>query len=91
MVLGLKKNIFNSKFLLFYFLGGIIVMSERFVINTTPYGVSVLDTDNEVTDENLLLFSVDFEDNEVIAEYLAEELQNLVNCMNEQDKRLRCV
>ena len=64
-------------------------MSEKFVIAVNNCEVSVLDTDNDVTDENLEIFSVDFEDNEVVADYIAYELEPLVRVLNEQDKLLK--
>ena len=35
--------------------------------------------------ENLLVFSVDFEDNEEVALYLKEELEDIVHILNGQD------
>lgn len=64
-------------------------MSEKFVIVVNNCEVSILDTDNDVTDENLEIFSVDFEDNEVVADYIAYELEPLVRVLNEQDKLLK--
>lgn len=61
---------------------------NRFVICRHKGEVVVLDTDNDVTDENLEMFGIEFED-EYIAKYIAVELEPIVRCLNEQDKLLR--
>lgn len=63
-------------------------MTGRFVIARNECEVSVLDTDNSVTDENLLVFSVDCETVDD-AKIIAEELYDLVRTLNGQDKELR--
>ena len=63
-------------------------MTERFVIARNECEVSVLDTDNSVTDENLLVFSIDCETVDD-AKIIAEELYDLVRTLNGQDKELR--
>ena len=61
---------------------------ERFVISVNKCSVSVLDTDN-ISEENLLVFGIDFEDNEEVANYLAYELQDIVHYLNWQNEELR--
>ncbi len=62
---------------------------ERFVVVRNRGEVSVLDVDNDVTDENLQLFCVDFEDNEEVASYLVDELDGIVRYLNEQDRLIK--
>ena len=69
----------------------VINMGERFVIaNDGMGGVSILDTEDEFNDgTNLLVFGLDFEDNEIVASYVAEELTVIVDLLNKQDKELK--
>lgn len=65
-----------------------MVNGDRFVITTNRGTVNVLDTDN-VSGENLQVFYADLEDNEIVAEYIAYELENIVRCLNEQDRIIK--
>ena len=58
--------------------------NERYQICRNKGEIVVLDTDNEVTDENLEMFGIQFED-EYIAKYIGYELKPIVNCLNEQN------
>ena len=60
--------------------------TDRFVLVVNKCAVSILDN---VSGENLLLFYVDFEDNEDVASYLAYELEDTVCALNAQDKELQ--
>lgn len=63
-------------------------MSERFVIGRHKGDVFVLDTNNDVAVENLEMFGVEFDD-EDIAKYIAVELEPIVRCLNEQDRLMK--
>ena len=63
-------------------------MSERFVISRYKGDVFVLDTKNDVAVENLEMFGVEFDD-EDIAKYIAYELEDIVRCLNEQDRLMK--
>ena len=63
-------------------------MDKRFVIVNNEVEVSVIDTQNDVTTENLLMFSIDCVNKED-ANYIAEELEGLVCALNEQDMLLK--
>ena len=65
-------------------------MSERFVITKNKGEICVLDTGHDLVEEegNALLFSVDLEDNDVVVDYLAYELEPMVRLLNEQAKEL---
>ena len=64
-------------------------MKDRFVIHRTFDEVSILDTKPGVTDENLLVFCLEFEDNEMFGDYIEETLHDVVKLLNEQDKELK--
>ena len=63
-------------------------MDKRFVIVNNEGEVSVIDTQNDVTTENLLMFSIDCVNKED-ANHIAEELEGLVCALNEQDMLLK--
>ena len=63
-------------------------MSNRFVITNNAGEVSVLDTQNEVTDENLLVFNIEC-CNKEDGDYIAEELSDLVRTLNEQNEIIK--
>lgn len=63
--------------------------NERFKIYRKGGDIQVLDTDTGYTDENLMMFGFDVEDNEEVAKYLAQELEPLVQLLNEQHNELK--
>ena len=60
-------------------------MMSRFVLVNYECEVSVLDT---FENENLLMFGLSLEDEEG-AKYIETELAPIVDCLNEQDRRIR--
>lgn len=63
-------------------------MGERFVIGRHEGNVFVLDTNNDVAVENIEMFGIEFDD-EDIAKYIAYELEDIVRCLNEQDRLMK--